>query len=189
MRRYRVLLAALVATVVLVPSGSAARLTPTALYRALLTTPIAGSSLPSGFAAPVSSQKAPPSPQSQAHHAVGVIRVFLNGGADRGVPYFAGAYYVVFPSRQEALAEYEAERGNDLVGPAKSFPAPARIVKGSLPNGGIRYEGVEFVDENVRVFAYVTNSGENPLPQDALARALSLGAFMRTHLEGIRSRG
>jgi hypothetical protein len=164
-------------------------MTPAALYRALLTTPIAGSSLPSGFAPPVSAQKAPASPESQAHHAVGVIRIFLNGGADRGVPYFAGAYYVVFPSRRDALAEYEAERGNGLVGAAKSFPAPARIVKGSLPNGGIRYEGVEFVDQDVRVFAYVTNSGENPLPRDALEKALRLGAFMRTHLERIRSRG
>src|SRR6516162_3346800 len=109
MRRYRVLLAALVATVVLVPSGSAARLTPTALYRALLTTPIAGSSLPSGFAPPVGAQKVAASPESRAHNVVGAIKVFLNGGVDRGVPYFAGAYYVVFRSREDALAAYRAE--------------------------------------------------------------------------------
>src|SRR5215831_4041661 len=102
----RCVLAVLLAIVVFAPSVSAARMTPTALYRSLLTTPIAGSSLPSGFAPPVSAQKAPASPESKAHHAVGVIRIFLNGGADRGVQYFAGAYYVVFPSRQDAVAEY-----------------------------------------------------------------------------------
>jgi hypothetical protein len=189
MRRYRDLVAAVVVSAVFVPSGAAARMTPTALYRALLTTPIAGSSVPAGFAPPVSAQKYAASPDSKAHHAIGVIRIFLNGGADRGVPYFAGAYYAVYPSRRDALASYEAERAASLVGAAKSFPTPARIVKGALPNGGVRYEAVEYVDQNVRVFAYVTNSGENPLPRDALARALSLGAFTRTHLERVRSRG
>jgi len=160
-------------------------MTPTALYGALLTTPIAGSSLPPGFAPPVSAQKAAASPGSKAHHAVGAIRIYLNGGVDRGVGYAAGAYYVVFPSHQDALASYRAEHGSGLIGTPKSFPTPARIVKTSLPNGGIRYEGVEYVDRNVRVFAYVTNMGENPLPRNALAKALSLGAFTLRHLERV----
>ena len=117
---------------------------------------------------------------------IGAIKVFLNGGVDRGVPYFAGAYYVVFRSREDALAAYRAEHGIGLIGTARSFPSPARIVKGSLPNGGIRYEGVEYVDQNVRVFAYVTDSGENPLPRDALALARGLGRFTLQHLEGVR---
>jgi hypothetical protein len=58
-----------------------------------------------------------------------------------------------------------------------------------MPNRGIRYEGVEYVDQNVRVFAYVTNTGDNPLPPDALAQAISLGAFTLAHLDAIRSRG
>jgi hypothetical protein len=164
-------------------------MTPTALYRALLTTPMTASALPSGFAAPVGAQKVAASPGSKAHHAIGVIRIFLNGGADRGIPYDAGAYYDVFPTNADALADYRAEPGTGQVGTPKSFPAPARIVRTSLPNSGIRYEGVEYVDENVRVFAYVTNTADNPLPRDALAKALSLGAFTRTHLERVRSQG
>jgi hypothetical protein len=161
---------------------------PTALYQALLTTPIAGSSLPSGFAPPVGAQKVAASPESKAHHVVGAIKVFLNGGADRGVAYFAGAYYVVFRTRADALAAYRAEHGIGPIGVPKSFPSPARIVRGSLPNGGIRYEGVEYVDQNVRVFEYITNAGENPLPRDALAKALSLGVFTLKHLERVRGR-
>ena len=186
MRRYGDIAAVLFATAVFVSSGSAARLTPTALYQALLATPIAGSSLPSGFAPPVGAQKVAASPESRAHNVVGAIKVFLNGGVDRGVAYFAGAYYVVFRSREDALAAYRAEHGIGLIGTARSFPSPARIVKGSLPNGGIRYEGVEYVDQNVRVFAYVTDSGENPLPRDALALARGLGRFTLQHLEGVR---
>jgi hypothetical protein len=112
-----------------------------------------------------------------------VVRIFLNGGADGGVAYQAGAYYDVFPNRQDALADYQAEASAGQTAAPKSFPTPARTVNTSLPNGGIRYVGVEFVDRNVRAFAYVTNTGDNPLPRDALARALSLGTFMLHHLE------
>jgi hypothetical protein len=45
---------------------------------------------------------------------------------------------------------------------------------------------VEYVDQNVRVFAYVMASGESPLPRDAVARVLSLGTFTLTHLERVR---
>jgi hypothetical protein len=169
-----------------VPAGSAAgRRPPTALYKALLAAPIPASKLPPGFSPPAGAQRAAASPESIAHHAVGVVQIFLNGGADDGVPYGAGAYYDVFPSRNDALADYRAEPGAGQAGRPRSFPTPARIVNASLPNGGIRYLGVEFVDQNVRVFAYVANTGENPLPRTALTRALSLGRFALTHLEHV----
>jgi hypothetical protein len=118
-----------------------------------------------------------------------VVRIFLNGGMDNGVVYFAGAFYAVFPNRQDALGDYQAEPSAGPAGTPKSFPAPARIVNTSLPNGGTRYVGVEYVDQNVRVFAYVMASGESPLPRDAVAKALSLGTFTLTHLERVRGKG
>jgi hypothetical protein len=72
---------------------------------------------------------------------------------------------------------------------ATSFPTPARILNTSLPNGGTKYISVESVDRNVRVFAYVTARGENPLPRDALPRVLSLGTFTLKHLERVRDTG
>jgi hypothetical protein len=120
---------------------------------------------------------------------VGVVRIFLNGGMDHGVVYFAGAYYNVFPNRQDAMAAYRADPSAGQAGTPKSFPAPARIVNASLPNGGARYVGVEYVDQNVGVFAYVMNSGDNPLPRDAVAKALSLGTFTLMHLERVRGKG
>jgi hypothetical protein len=125
----------------------------------------------------------------ETHHVVGVVRIFLNGGIDNGVLYFAGAFYDVFPSRRDALAAYRAESSTGQARTPKSFPAPARIVDASLPNGGARYVGVEYVDQNVSVFAYVMNSGENPLPRHAVAKALSLGTFTLTHLERVRGNG
>jgi hypothetical protein len=115
-----------------------------------------------------------------------LVKIFLDGGTDRGVPYAAGAYYDVFPSHADAVADYRAEPGTGHSGAPNAFPRPARILKASLPNGGIRYEGVEFVDRNVRVFAYVTNTSFNPLPPDARARAVSLGTFALKHLERVR---
>jgi hypothetical protein len=187
-RRYLGLLVVL-ASAVFVAIGSAGRLTPSALYRALLAAPVPASSLPSGFAPPAGAEKTAASPDSEAHHAVGVVKIFLNGGADNGVVYFAGAYYVVFPNRQDAVAAYRAEPTAGREATPKSFPAPARIVNTSFPNGGARYVGVEYVDQNVRVFAYVINSGENPLPRDAVALALSLGEFTLTHLARVRDEG
>jgi hypothetical protein len=95
----------------------------------------------------------------------------------------------VFPNRQDALADFQAETGAARVVSLGSFPRPARSVSGSLPNGGIRYLGVEFVDRNVRVFSYVTNRGENPLPRNALALARSLARVMLKHLEHVRGTG
>jgi hypothetical protein len=183
------LLLAFSATAVFVPAGSAGHVTPTALYRALLATPIPASSLPTGFSPPVGAQKASASHDSKVHHAVGVVQIFLNGGADDGVSYDAGVYYDVFPNRQDAIADYRAEPSAGQAGTPKSFPTPARIVNTALPNGGLRYVGVEYVDRNVSVFAYVANTGENPLPGDALPRALSLGRFTLKHLERVRGTG
>jgi hypothetical protein len=181
------LLAVIMTGTVFVASGSGGHATPSALYQALITAAIPASSLPPGFSPPVGAQRSAASPSSKAHHVVGVVQVFLNGGAYRGVPYAAGAYYEVFRSRQDALADYKAEPGTARAVALKSFPSPARSVNTSLPNGGIRYLGVEFVDRNVRVFSYVTNRGESPLPQNALALALSLGKVMLKHLEQVRS--
>ncbi len=182
-------LLALSTAVVLVGAAAAGRLTPAALYRALLTRPIPASSLPPGFSPPVGAEKDAASPNSKLHRSVGVVRVFLNGGQDGGVQYDAGAYYVVFPSRQEAIADYRAEPVAGRAGAPKSFPTPARVLRSSLPNGGMRYTGVEYVDGNVRVFAFVLSTGENRLPRDALARALGLGRFALEHLERVRSGG
>jgi hypothetical protein len=188
-RRRPNLLLALGATAVLVPTGSAGHATPAALYSALLATPIPGSSLPAGFSPPVGALKAHPSPNSKLHHVVGVVQVFLNGGADGGVGYGAGADYAVFPNRQDAVAAYRAERTAGEAGTPKSFPTPARILKTSWPNGGTKYIAVEYVDRNVRVFAYVLASGANPLPRDALPRVLDLGTFTLKHLERVRGTG
>jgi len=188
-RRCANFLVAIGASVVFVVSGSAGHMTPVALYRGLLVAPIAASSLPAGFSPPVGSQKVAASPDSKAHHALGAVQIFLNGGAYRGVSYAAGAFYGVFPNRQDALADYRGERGAARTVSLRSLPSPARSVTGSLPNGGIRYLGVEFVDGNVRVFAYVTNRGENPLPRNALALAFSLGKVMQKHLEHVRGTG
>jgi hypothetical protein len=188
-RRRANLLLALGATAVFAPTGLAGQLTPTALYRALLATPIPGSSLPAGFSPPAGALKAPSLPNSKLHHAVGVVRVFLNGSADGGVGYGAGAYYVVFPNRQDAVAAFRAEPTAGQAGTPTSFPTPARILKTSWPNGGTKYIAVEYVDRNVRVFAYVLASGANPLPRDAQARVLSLGTFTLKHLERVRGTG
>jgi hypothetical protein len=183
------LLAATGVSVGLVASGSAGQRTPVELYQALLVAPIPASSLPPGFAPPVGPQEVAASPEAKAHHGVGAVQVFLNGGAYRGVAYAAGAYYDVFPNRQDALADYRGEHGATRTASLRSLPGPARSVLGSLPNGGIRYLGVEFVDGSVRVMAYVTNRGENPLPRNALALALSLGEVMQKHLEHVRGTG
>jgi hypothetical protein len=168
---------------------SAGQQTPAALYRALLAAPIPAASLPAGFAAPVSAQPVAPSPDSKAHHAVGVVQVFLTGGTSHGVPYDAGAYYDVFPGRADALADYRAEPATGAGGAPASLPGPARTENASLPNGGTRYAGVEYVDRNVRVFAYVSSRGEGPLPRDARARALALGLFTLKHLEHVLAEG
>jgi hypothetical protein len=178
-------LLALAVSGALVASASGGHLKPAALYRALLVSPLPASSLPAGFAPPVSAQKVADSPNSRAHRAVGVVQVFLNGGSYRGVAYSAGGYYDVFPTSKDALADYRAERGAARVEPLKSLPGPARSVISSLPNGGMRYLGVELVHQNVRVFAYVANRGENPLPEDALALATSLDRAMLKHLEKV----
>ena len=180
---------ALWAGAVSVPAGFASHATPTALYRALLTTPISGSSLPAGFAPPVGALKIPPSPDSKLHHVVGVVQIFLNGGADGGVAYGAGAYYEVFPNRQDAVAAYRGEPTRGQPSTPKSFPTPARILNTSLPNGGTKYIALEYVDRNVRVIAYVVARGENPLPGDAAPRVLSLGTFTLKHLERVRGTG
>jgi hypothetical protein len=119
---------------------------------------------------------------------VGVVQIFLNGGADGGVAYGAGAYYDVFPNRQDAVAAYRAEPTSGQTGTPKSFPSPARVLNTSLPNGGTKYIAVEYVDRNVGVFAYVTARGASPLPRDAVPRVLSLGTFTLKHLEHISGR-
>ena len=188
-RRLACFSAAVLAGGVLVASGAGGPTTPIALYRALITAPIPPSSFPSGFSPPVGAQKIAASPDSTGHHVVGVVQIFLNGGAYRGVAYAAGAYFDVFPNRQDALADYRAEPGASRAVSLTSFPSPARSVTSSLPNGGIRYLGVEFVDRNVKVFSYVTNRGENPLPRNALALAVSLGKAMLKHIEHVRGPG
>jgi hypothetical protein len=164
-------------------------MTPAALYQALLATPIPASSLPAGFAPPVGAQKASASFDSQPHHVVGVVQIFLNGGADAGVGYGAGAYYDVFPNRQDAVADYREEPSAGQAVAPKSFPAPARILNTSMPNGGTKYIALEYVDRNVRVIAYVVARGENPLPRDAQRRVLTLGTFTLRHLERVRGAG
>jgi hypothetical protein len=189
-RRCAILLLALwAATGVFVTSGSGGQVTPTALYRALLATSIPGSSLPAGFSPPVGALKVPSSPDSKLHHVVGVVQIFLNGGADGGVAYGAGAYYKVFPTRQDAVAAYRAEPSAGQAGTPKSFPTPARILNTSLPNGGTKYIAVEYVDRNVSVFVYVTARGANPLPRDALQRVISLATFTLKHLERMSGTG
>jgi hypothetical protein len=183
------LLAATGAGAAVVASGSPGQITPAALYRDLIVTPIPASSLPPGFSPPVGPLKVAASPYSKTHHTIGAVQVFLNGGAYRGVAYSAGAYYDVFPTRQDALADYRGEHGAVRTGSLRSLPSPARSVRGSLPNGGVRFLGVEFVDGSVRVIAYVTNRGENPLPRNALALAFSLGKVMQKHLEHVRATG
>jgi hypothetical protein len=180
--------AALVASA-FVASASASQTTPAALYRALLTTPIPGSSLPSGFSPPASAQRASASLISKRLHIVGVVQIFLNGGQDNGLQYGAAAFYNVFPNHQDALADYRAATHAGQIGTPKSFPTPARILHTGLPNGGARYDAVEYVDRNVVVFAYVNSLGVNPLPRDALAEAISLGTFTLHHLETVRGSG
>ena len=181
------LLLALSASAVFVPAASADHVRPTALYRALLVTPIPAASVPSGFSAPVGAQKAAVPPREKVHHALGVVQIFLTGGLDGGVAYGAGAYYNVFPNHQDAVADYRAAPSAGQAGTPRSFPTPGRIVNSSLPNGGTKYIAVEYVDGNVSVFAYLAAVGENPLPRHALPRVLSLGRFTLNHLE--RARG
>jgi hypothetical protein len=186
MRRWVNLLLALSASAAFVPAASADHVTPTALYQALLATPISAASLPSGFSPPVGAQKAAVPPQEKRHHAVGIVRIFLTGGLDGGVAYGAGAYYDVFPNHQDAVADYRAGPSGGQAGTPRSFPTPARIVNSSLPNGGTKFIAVEYVDGNVSVFAYLEAVGENPLPRHALPRVLTLGRFTLNHLERVR---
>jgi hypothetical protein len=186
MRRCLILLLALSAVAEFVPAASAGHVTPSALYHALLATRIPAASLPAGFSPPAGAQKAAVPAQEKRHHAVGIVRIFLNGGLDGGVGYGAGAYYDVFPSHEDAVADFRAGPSGGQAGTPRSFPAPARIVNSSLPNGGTKFIAVEYVDGNVSVFAYLEAVGANPRPRHALPRVLTLGMFTLNHLERVR---
>ena len=53
----------------------------------------------------------------------------------------------------------------------------------------VRLWPLEYVDQSVSAFAYVTNDGDKPLPRAAVAKAVSLGTFTLAHRERVRGVG
>lgn len=119
--------------------SAAATLSPAALVRALKTTPyISIGSFKSTI------EPFPASANSKAHHSVGQVQIV-----------FASVYlilYVVFPTHQDAVADFKAVRGvpTATVTPAPSFfPKPSR----ETTIGGDQAAAIEWVDGNVLVLA------------------------------------
>lgn len=119
------------ALMALLVTVAAAAPAPGALYRALLVKPFPIAQLPEGFASPHVTAFAV-SATSKRHHAIGGVRVKLNGGRD-------WIEYVVFPTHGDALAEWRsavtAGDGQMWSGTGSNLP--------SLPQPSRLYLGIE----------------------------------------------
>jgi len=162
---------------------------PSALYRALLTTPIKPSQLPSGFYS-ASPGIGSPSKNSKSHHIVGEVDENVDSGD-------AAIIYEVFPSRAMAVADWNAGKPNfkkeaksQMAAPSK-FPWPAIILNGSVTGknafGKTVTNGITnlaFTSQNVIVEA-ATISTSNTQSGD-IPGAIQLGQFALQHLNALR---
>lgn len=168
-------------------AASASPLTPTALYHALLTSPVSDSQLPSGFSQPsVGSRSLAGS--AARYHATGEVSIAFHGSDQ--------VLFVIFPDRQDALASYlhvpesNSQHTGQLAAPGW-LPKPSKILNGYLlgkttngktPRYGITAVGS--VDGNVLVVA-ATVSTSSPVHGD-VAGAIRLARFAIKHLAAIR---
>jgi hypothetical protein len=132
---------------------------PQKLYQALLSTRMAVSELPAGFASP-RSVKNSPGPNPRRHHVVGEVEIDLNGGQSAIV-------YVVFPTRADALGAYndgirELKTTKGVVSvrsPAPGLSKPSLTVDASVSGLGITQ--VTLVSGNVEIAAETAVHGGN----------------------------
>jgi hypothetical protein len=162
---------------------------PSALYRALLTTPINASQLPSGFFS-ASPGIGEPSSNSKSHHIVGEVDVDVDSGD-------AAIIYEVFPSRASAVADWNASKpsfkkvAKSTMAAPSTFPWPAIILNGSITGknafGKTVTNGITtlaFTSHNVIVEA-ATISTSNTQSGD-IPGAIQLGHFALKHLNALR---
>ena len=165
-------------------SVAAASSDPSALFRALLKTPIRTADLPAGFDAP-KIIRIPPSDNSKRHHAVGTVDVIFGTGD------YASLVYDVFPTHADAVADFRASKGHPddtAVAAPGSFPTPSKIVSGSIVLNGhtAGISGVEFVDGNVIVLAATTSPAA--AHHGDIPGAIALARFGLRRLAAMRSR-
>lgn len=174
----------------LVAGGAAAAdraLSPRALLNRLLTTPIKPGQLPSGhYSAKVGVSK--PSDKAKKHHVVGEVQIEIDSDA--------AIFYIVFPTRADALADwYDA----DLKDVKSRLPAPRNLPKpsgifntsitgnnafGKKVTNGVTILG--FVSQNV-VASATTISTETTESGD-IPGAITLARFALRHLSAARLR-
>jgi hypothetical protein len=186
----RAILAAVVAALCFAALAEAvtADRSPHALYRALLTTPIPPSQLPSGYHSArvgVSSL----SNNAKAHHVVGEVEVDIDSDAV--------IVYEVFRTRADAIADWNAARpalkkkSKSQVAAPPRFPWPAIIANSTITGKNLLGQTVKngvtalnFTSRNVIVQAgtiSTTNVDSGDIPG-----AVRLGDFALKHLDALR---
>jgi hypothetical protein len=166
------------------PGSASAGRTPASLAKALLTSSIT-TSLPKGLPKPTR-KVFQLSDHSKLHHAVGGVALVFANAENAEVVYW------VFPTRRDALADYQGSKTVSGVTHAtapSSLPKPSQITNGSIVMSGHKagISAVEFVSDNVIVLSVATSTkstahGDIPL-------ATSLAQFALRHLTAVRKRG
>ncbi len=166
-------------TMAVVTTGSRAstgQRSPKAILHALLTSSIKADEIPHGLSKPRPSGFANTRHTSE-HHALGGVQIFFAGGA------YASIIYVVFPSRADAVADFETIPGGpgDVQSPAPFFlPKPSK----RIDSASVGVTGVEYVDGNVLVLADAQSQAAG---HGDSATAIALARLAATHLAATRA--
>lgn len=106
------------------PAGArATKISPQALYNALLTTPVA--KLPHGYESPIVGKHAM-SARAKAHHAIGAVEIEADGGN-------VAVFYIVFRTTADAKADFShaSLAGTATAKAPSSIPRPSVVVNTS----------------------------------------------------------
>jgi hypothetical protein len=164
------------------------KLSPKALYKALLKIPKGETALPNGYESPTLGPIAPSS-MAKSHHVIGDVVIGVAKAGTDG----ARIFYIVFPTHADALADWRKGTSSlpksrrtppsYVPKPAALFDAPAKIKNAAGKTVTVGTTTLAYVTGTI-IIEVITSSTSSTKHGD-IAGTIALGQFGASHLASV----